>query len=256
MMNERWRVHVERLAVVVVVLLIWQLLANTVVPQRVISSPQAVGSVLAEWLPTWEFWNHVRVTLLEALTGYLLGATAGVTVGVLLGLNRFLADVVEPAITGVYAIPKVSFAPLLILIFGIGPPSKVALTVLIVFFFVFYDTFHGVRSVDPTMREPIAVMGASRWQLFRYVTWPSTWEWVIEGLKLSVPMAFVGAVSGEILVSSEGLGFLVRQASRGLDVAEIFAALATLAALATVVSLLVTRVRTRATRWRGEQSVV
>jgi NitT/TauT family transport system permease protein len=251
-MPERLRISLERLLLAAAVLAAWQLSSGTIVAERIISSPVAVGAVLGEWLPTWEFWNHVRVTLSEAVAGYVIGAAAGVVAGVILGLNRFLADVVEPAITAVYSIPKVSFAPLLILLFGIGPMSKVALTVLIVFFFVFFDTFHGVRSVDPTMREPILVMGASRWQVFRYVTWPSTKEWVIEGLKLSVPMAFVGAVSGEILVSNEGLGFLVRQASRVLDVAGILAALAALAALATVVNMLVTRVRSRATRWRGE----
>ena len=95
-------------------------------------------------------------------------------------------------------------------------------------------------------------MGASRWQLFRYVVWPTTLEWVIDGLKISVPYAFIGAVAGEIMISSRGIGFLIREYASNLDVSGIFAALAVLLVFSVLANYLVNRARRGVSRWRGE----
>lgn len=246
------RLRLEQALVAVVLLGGWQLASGTLLSRDVIGAPTAVAALLARWFASGEIWPHLAVTLGEAAGGYLIGAVAGIAAGILLGLNPFLARTVNPVITAMYAVPKVSFAPLLIMAFGIHEASKVALTALIVFFFVFYDTFRGVRSVSDELRDVVAVMGASRWQMFRHVVWPTTLEWVIDGLKISVPYAFIGAVAGEIMISNRGIGFLIREHANNLDVNGIFAALAVLLVFSVLANHLVNRARRGAGRWRGE----
>jgi NitT/TauT family transport system permease protein len=207
---------------------------------------------LGGWIATGELWPHLLTTLGEAVGGYMIGAVLGIVAGFMLGLNPFLARTVSPVITAVYAVPKVSFAPLLIMAFGLHEASKVALTTLIVFFFVFFDTYRGARSVSSELRDVVAVMGASRWQMVRLVVWPTAIEWVIDGLKISVPYAFIGAVAGEIMMSNRGLGFLIREHASNLDVNGIFAALMVLLVFAAIANHLVDRARRGAARWRGE----
>ena len=98
-------------------------------------------------------------------------------------------------------------------------------------------------------------MGASRWQLFRYVVWPTTLEWVIDGLKISVPYAFIGAVAGEIMISNRGIGYLIREHANNLDVSGVFAALSVLLVCSVLANQLVNRARRGISRWRGEYVV-
>ena len=237
------------------VLLAWELSSGTLISSTFFGTPSGIGTQLYFWISTGEIWPHVITTLREAFFGYVIGSGAGVVCGILLGLNPFVSRIVYPVITAVYSVPKVSFAPLLIMAFGIREPSKIALTALIVFFFVFYDTYRGARSVSDELKDAVMVMGANRWQFFRTVIWPTTLESVIDGLKISVPYAFIGAVSGEIMISNQGLGYLVREHANLLDVNGVFAALTILLVFSVLTNLLVNRARRNVSRWRGEHIV-
>jgi len=251
-MPSQTRIRLEQLSVLIALLAAWQFASGTLLPRDFIGRPSDVAVTLGGWIASGELWPHVLTTVGEAVGGYLIGSIAGIAAGFILGLNPFLARTVNPVITAVYAVPKVSFAPLLIMAFGLHEASKVALTALIVFFFVFYDTYRGARSVSDELRDVVAVMGASRWQMFRMVVWPTAIEWVIDGLKISVPYAFIGAVAGEIMVSNRGLGFLIREHASNLDVNGIFAALVVLLIFSAIANHLVDRARRGAGRWRGE----
>ena len=251
-MTSTLRLRLEQLALLAALLVAWQLASGSLVPREVVGTPAGVAARLAEWVASGSIWPHLATTLAEAAGGYVIGALLGVAAGVLLGLNPFLARTVNPVVTAVYAVPKVSFAPLLIMAFGLHMASKVALTALIVFFFVFWDTFRGVRSVSAELRDVVAVMGANRVQMFRMVVWPTTLEWVVDGLKISVPYAFIGAVAGEIMISDRGIGFLIREHASNLDVDGIFAALAVLLVFSFAANQLVNRARRSAGRWRGD----
>lgn len=248
----RWRIWSERALVLVFIIGTWELSSGTLIRYDFVGKPSAIFTLLAGWIISGELWPHLLTTIGEAVGGYLIGASAGVIVGIVLGLNPFLAKTVAPVITAIYAVPKVSFAPLLIMAFGIYEASKVALTALIVFFFVFYDTFRGARSISSELKDAVLVMGASRWQLFRYIVWPTTVEWVVDGLKISVPYAFIGAVAGEIMISNRGLGYLIREHANNLNVSGVFAALAVLLVFSVLANYLVNRARQGVSRWRGE----
>jgi NitT/TauT family transport system permease protein len=149
--------------------------------------------------------------------------------------------------------PKIALAPLLILWFGIGIESKVAMSALIVFFLVFLNTFAGVRDVNPLYLHVTSIMGASSMQQLRLVIFPSAAAWVLTGLKVSVPYALIGAVVGELISSNRGIGFLIGQASGLFDTAGVFSGLAVLAATGIILNAGLKKLETHLLRWRGQR---
>ncbi|HEY8450134.1 MAG TPA: ABC transporter permease [Bacillota bacterium] len=255
MAKQAWSIHLERAIYIAAVVALWEVAAGLWIPAEFIGEPSAILRQFFAWVASGELWRHAWVTIYEALFGYLVGGCAGVIVGIVLALNPLLARTVDPVLTAVYSVPKVSFGPLFILAFGIFEPSKIALAALIVFFFLFYDTFQGVRSVSPELRDIVRIMGANPWQVFRYITWPHALEWMIDGLKISLPYAFIGAVAGEIMISSRGIGYLIRQQSDMVNITGVFAALLILLILSTLLNAVVNAFRQSVSKWRGGLSI-
>lgn len=248
-------VNMERLLLAAVVLGLWQLLSGRAMSRDLISDPATIGSIIGHWILTPVFWKDALVTFGEAAGGLIIGTLLGAGVGIALGVNRFLGEVFSPIITGLYTIPKIALMPLFFIFFGIGLQSKLILVIVIVFFFVFYDTVHGLRSVKADLLDCVRLMGASRMQMFLAVQWPFAKQWVLDGMRIACPLAFGGAVSGEILLSQEGLGFLVRQGSQNFDTGQLMAALVVLAVLAACVSVGVGAVGSRSGRTAGQMSI-
>ncbi len=188
--------------------------------------------------------------MVETLAGFVLGATVGIGVGLLLGRNELLAKLLDPILVSIYSLPKVALAPLFIMWFGIGIEMKIILTATIVFFLVFLNTYSGVRAVDREQLEILRLMGAREHHLITKVVFPSAIQWVFTGLKLSVPYALIGAIVGEIMASNRGLGYLLQDAAGQLDTAGVFAALVAIIALALLLQAIVRMVETRLMPWK------
>lgn len=172
-------------------------------------SPSAVGWVLYELARTGQVWGHLRVTVWEAVAGLGLGTAVGAVLGLVCATFRPLAEVVEPAMALLNAVPRVILAPLFVIWFGIGAASKVALSFLLVMVVMFFATYSGIREVDPRLVERIRTLGGGRREVVREVYVPSVTAWVASGLKVAVGFAFTGAVVGEFVASSQGLGYLL-----------------------------------------------
>lgn len=240
-----------QIGVVVVVVSVWQLVSGTIVDPFFISSPSGVFHRLLEWLSDGTIFVHSLVTVKEALLGFIAGTSAGILGGVVLASMPRVNRVADPFIQGLYAMPRLAFAPLLILWFGIETLSKVVLVAIIVVFFVFYSTYGGVRDVDRELVDVTRVMGASKSQMIRKVVIPSAMSWIFTGVKLAVPYALMGAVVGEMLGSNEGLGFILIRASGSFDTAGIFAVLLVIGVLGMLFNLLVNRADAYVGRWRA-----
>jgi NitT/TauT family transport system permease protein len=182
--------------------------------------------------------------------GFAVGSLFGALLGFVLGYFRYLDALLSPFITAIYTLPKIALAPLVLLWLGIGYEAKVALSALLVFFLVFFNTYAGVRQVDPDLTNAARLMGASRRQLLRHVLCPHAAAWVFTGLRLALPYALVGAVVGEMLASNHGIGFLLANASNQLDTVGAFAALAILVTIGLLLNLLVELVEARVQRWQ------
>lgn len=248
--RRRWFVHVSRLLFLGAALLLWHLLSGTVVPTLLISSPEDVGEQIVEWIEDGTYLQHTFATVWVAIVGFLIGALTGITVGYLLGMSHFLGQVFGPFITALYTIPRVALAPLFILWFGIDIEFKMSFTIVLVGFLVFYSTYFGVREVPRDLIDVVRLMGASRVKIARSVILPSALVWVAAGLKTSVPYALVGVVVAELLVSTEGLGYLVRFSSSRFDSAGTYAAIVALGLVGLALDTVVTMATKKPMEWK------
>lgn len=242
-----------RVLVTVAVLALWELASRTVVDPFWVGRPTAIVAALVEWVRTGVLVTHLAPTLAETAIGFLFGGVAGVLLGFLLGYLRILDALLNPFVTAVYTLPKIALAPLVLLWFGIGFSAKAALSALLVFFLVFFNTHAGVREVDPDLIDAARLMGASRARLLRFVYLPHAAAWVFAGLRLSLPYALVGAVVGEMLAANRGIGYLLATAANQFDTVHAFAALGVLIALGLLLNAGVAAIEARVQRWQPQR---
>jgi NitT/TauT family transport system permease protein len=241
---------VLRLAAIAILLGIWQLCSGRLISAFWISSPSLVAVRLWEWSTDGTLWPQLGTTLVEAAYGFLIGAGAGVLLGLILGQMRQVTLVLEPIIFALYSLPRIALAPLFLLWFGIGIESKVVLSATSVFFLAFYNTFSGVRDVDHDLLNAVRIMGGSRRDELTKVIVPGAMYWVFTGLKVSVPYAIIGAVVGEMVASNRGLGYLMQNSSGQFDTTGVFVALVVLAAVSIVINEILSIAERRAIRWK------
>jgi NitT/TauT family transport system permease protein len=195
-------------------------------------------------------WDDIGVTLKESVYGFLLGALVGVVFGLLLGQNRFLADVLGPYIKVVNAIPRIILGSIFLVAFGLGTFPKVLLAAVLVFFIVFFNAFQGVREVNPNLVANVKVLGASPLQVARHVTIPSALTWIIASLHTAFGFAIIGALVGEVLGSQRGMGLVIKQAQNNFDPNTVFAGMAIMAVITLAAEYLITRFERRVLSWR------
>jgi NitT/TauT family transport system permease protein len=172
-------------------------------------SPSRIGAALYELFADGRIWPHLEATFSAALGGLVLGIAAGILLGVLAALVPVVAELLEPVMTLLNAIPRVILAPLFVIWLGIGVASKVALAFVLVTVLIFFTVFTGIRQVDRRLVERVLTLGGGRWALVRHVYLPSLAAWVMGNLKVAVGFAFTGAVVGEFVAASRGLGYLL-----------------------------------------------
>lgn len=222
------------------------------------SYPSAIVLRLYEWVTegtvAGSLWYQLYVTMEEAVLGFLTGSITGVVCGIFLGRNKLASDVLAVYIKVLNAIPRVVLAPIFILLFGLGLPSKVALSFVMVFFVVFANAFQGVREADRAMIANAQILGASKWQVTRHVVLPSAMSWIFASLHVSFGFAIVGAIVGEYVGARYGIGLLIQTAAGSFDSAGIFAAIVLIVIVALSAEYLMTAVENTLVRWRPPQA--
>jgi NitT/TauT family transport system permease protein len=246
-----------QLAILVFVLVVWELGARTrydeehfLIDPFLWSRPLRIWTRILEWMGDGTILRNVFTTLYEAAVGFVLGVAAGVVAGFLLGRSDFWARVLRPYIQVINALPRLVFTPIFFILFGLGPNSKIALSFSLVFFIVFFNAYQGVREVDRNVFNNALMLGAKGRQMTRHVLLPSAMSWILISLHTSVGFAMVGAIVGEYLGSSTGLGHIINQSEGNLDTTGVFAGLIVLSAVVVLVELLVTQIERRLVKWK------
>lgn len=216
--------------------------------------PLKVLERLWQWFFSGSIYAHLWVTLVETLLAFLIGTVLGVGMGLWLALAPTASAVLDPYIKAVNAMPRVILAPIFFVWFGLGIASKVALGVTLVFFIVFFNVYQGVREVSPVVLANARMLGATPRQLLRHVYVPSAMSWVFASLHNSVGLAFVGAVVGEYLGSSQGVGYLIHQAEGFFDMNTVVAGILLLTAFALVLDWAVGLLERRLMVWQPRTS--
>ncbi len=250
--------HALQVAVALVVVVAWQVASTTSVvgdPKTIsffFSTPVAVAVRIVEWVVEGSIWYHLWITFLEAALAFIIGSLGGVAVGFWFARKPLLAAVFDPYVKAANALPRVVLAPIFALWLGLGIWSKVALGVTLVFFIVFFNVQQGVREVSQTVLANARMLGMSERQLLRHVYLPSALSWMFSSLHTAVGFAVVGAVVGEYLGSSAGLGYLIQQSESVFDVTGVFAGMFVLMAFVILIDWLVTLVENRLLVWRPQ----
>ena len=246
-------VRLLQLALVVLVIGLWEVLGRAgVVDPFFFSRPGDIGGRVLEWLRTGSILPHLQVTLTEAFLALVIGMALGLLVGFVLARVHFLALLLDPFIKVLNALPRVVLAPLFLLWFGLGIWSKVAFGVTLVFFIVFFNTYQGIREVDPVLVANARMLRATESQLVRHVFLPSALTWIFSSLHVSVGFSIVGAVVGEYLGSSSGVGYVIAQAEGTFDTTGVFAGMAVLSVVVVLIDVLVGVLERYLLRWKPE----
>jgi NitT/TauT family transport system permease protein len=197
-----------------------------------------------------DIYQHLWVTLVETVLAFAIGTALGLASGLWLALSPLAAAITDPYIKALNSMPRVILAPIFAVWFGLGIASKVALGVTLVFFIVFFNVYQGVKEVSPVVLANARMLGASQKQLLRHVYLPSATSWVFSSLHTSVGLAFVGAVVGEYLGSSRGVGYLILQAEGSFDIDTVMAGILVLTIFALALDAAVGRIEKRLMRWQ------
>jgi NitT/TauT family transport system permease protein len=218
------RAWMRQLAALIVVLLMWEAAgwADLLNPLYM-PSPSRIAGALTELFASGRIWPHLGATFAAALAGLVLGIAVGIVIGVAAALVPLIAELLEPVMTLLNAIPRVILAPLFVIWLGIGLASKVALAFILVAVLVFFTVFTGIRQVDRRLVERIITLGGKRRDLVRHVYLPSVAAWVMSSLKVAVGFAFTGAIVGEFVAATRGLGYLLSFAQSTYNAALMFA---------------------------------
>jgi NitT/TauT family transport system permease protein len=214
-----------------------------------VPSPGQIGAALVDLFGSGRIWTHLEATFTAALVGLALGIVAGIVLGVLGALIPLVAELLEPVMTLLNAIPRVILAPLFVIWLGIGIASKVALAFILVAVLIFFTVFTGIRQVDRRLVERVVTLGGGRWALVRHVYLPSVSAWVLGNLKVAVGFAFTGACVGEFVAASRGLGYLLSFAQSTFNSALMMAIVLLIMVVVLVIFALAGRLEKYLLRW-------
>jgi NitT/TauT family transport system permease protein len=255
--NRRWwLISASQAILLALILITWELGSGRpgepgkFLDEFTVSSPSAIWAALVRFAEGGLLGSSILITFRITVIGFVIGGVMGFLAGIVLGLNRYLASVLSPFLSALFATPRMALIPLFILWFGIGDGSKVALVASVIFFLIFYSTYAGVKDVDPQLIERMKLMKADRFSIIRKAVLPSAASLIVEGLRISAPYALVATVTSEMLSSNSGMGFLLITSATQFDTAGVFASIAVMSAMGIAVMGLVGLLERRLLRWR------
>ncbi len=230
---------------------LWQALAQWVVADvALLPSTLQVASTLVAWVSGGGFMPHFLATLQGTLTGLLIGATLGVIGGIVVGEVRLLDRALYPMALALQAMPMVAIAPLVIVWFGIGVASKVALVAIGTFFVMFINTVAGMHATPAALLDMARAFGGNRSRIVFMIKIRASLDYVFSGLEVCAALSFILCVVGEFLAANAGLGYYVRAASFDINAAGMFAAVTVLAVLASLLAWLMRVAHHRLVFWK------
>ena len=222
-----------RITIVLALLALWEFLAHSGWLYRdVVPSLIAIGRALADLLMSAEYYFHLSVTAAEIGTALAIGGALGLAVGILLGANRFLSKAFESYLYYLGPTPKIIFFPIMIMWFGVGPESKIALGTFSCFFPVALNVAAGMRQIDKMLIRVGKSFRANSWQMVVKIYLPAMRHPIINGIRLGLGVALIGTLLAETKLSNKGIGFLIIQAYSIFDMPRMYAMLIVLFILA------------------------
>ena len=233
-----------------VLLLAWQASASLGwLPRNVLPSPVAVGKAAWKLGASGQLAEHLSVSLWRALGGFAIGASIGFLLGLANGLSRLSESVLDTNLQMVRNVPHLALIPLVIVWFGIGEEAKLFLVALGVFFPVYVNTFHGIRSVDPQLREMARVYGFARSEVFTRLVLPAALPSILVGIRYALGIMWLTLIVAETISASAGLGYMAMQGREFMQLDVVVLAILIYALLGKLADVVVRLIERRALAW-------
>ncbi len=233
-------------------LLLWEIASGRWVEPFLISSPSRIILSMSASIQSGELLQHLWVTFEEIAIGFPLGAITGIALGYWFGRSRLLAEIFEPVIVALNGIPRTAIAPLFIVWLGIGIWSKVGVVFLLTFFLNFFNTYTGMRQMDQEYIDLARLMGCRGWKLSFKVILPAISPYVFTGIRTSIPFAVIGAIVGEFIAATEGVGYYIRLSAGIFKTADVFAGIIVLMLLVIVMDKITEIIEKRVLSWQAQ----
>ena len=236
------RIAMTRLAIVAVVLVAWEALAASGLLFRdVVPSLVAIGQALWRLLGNPDFYANLGITGAEIGMALLIGGCAGLAAGILLGANRFLSRAYEALVYYLGPTPKIIFFPVMIMWFGVGTGSKIAMGVVSCFFPIAISAASGMRQIDRVLIRVGKSFRASTWQMVSKIYLPAMRAPLVNGIRLGLGVAIIGTLLAETKLSNRGIGYLIIQAYSTFDMPRMYALLIVLFVLSIGANAIISR---------------
>jgi NitT/TauT family transport system permease protein len=240
-----------RFAIIAGFFILWEIASIKWIEPFLISSPSRILTAMLAGFRSGDLVQHTWVTFEEIAIGFPIGMILGITLGYAFGRSRLLAEIFEPIIIALNGIPRTALAPLFIVWLGIGIWSKVGVVFLLTFFLNFFNTYAGMRQLDQEYVDLARLMGARGWKLSFRVILPAISPYVFTGIRTSIPFSVIGAIVGEFVAATEGVGFFIRQAAGLFRTADVFVGIIILMLMVIVMDKVAELIERRALRWQA-----
>jgi NitT/TauT family transport system permease protein len=230
-----WVIVLTQVAILIAVVGLWEAAADYGwIDGFFWSKPSAIYATLIKFFTEGDAWTDISFTFRSTIFGFLIGTTAGSMLGLSFWWSRNYAAIVQPYVICFESLPKLALAPLVILVFGLGLASKVAIATALTLVVSTLTAYAGVKAVDPDQEKLFYSLGASRLQVFRKLVVPFCLPWIISVLRVNIGLALTGAIVGEFIASQHGLGRQILYAGQTYDIALVWVAVLVLSTLAVV----------------------
>jgi NitT/TauT family transport system permease protein len=246
------RPGVARLGIVILLFVVWEIAARFFVDKIFLSPPSQVFTQLDALFATNGVPQALRITVFELAVAFAISVVIGLVVGLAVGLQRFSYRSFMPIILLLYGTPQITILPLFVLYFGIGPASKIAFGVSHGIFPIIVTVVAGVQNIKPMLLTSARSMGASRWQIFRWVIFPHMIPSFFTGMRLGMTGVLLGVLLAELYVSTAGIGYFTTLFTQSFNPTKLLGLISVLAAMAIALNEIVRRAELHYGRWRSD----
>lgn len=241
-----------RVLIVVAFCSAWQFASGRIFPVFIVSSPTLVVERFGEFMQGGELLSHLGYTMRACGIGFAIGALIGSTLGLLFGIYESISRVISPFAAMLYSTPKIMLSPLIVVWVGVDLTMKIFVATVACMWVIFYNVWNATRRIDRNLLDQLRLMGANQRQIIVGLYLPSALTWLLTSLRVAFPVALIGAVVGEFVASSQGLGYLALDSGQRYDSAGVLVAVLTITVTAMTIDSILAAIQRKVALWQGE----
>lgn len=213
--REKWIILLSQISIFIIFIILWQYLSNKkIINTFLFSSPKLIINTITTLFKSNNLFNHINITIYETLISFTLSILIGIIIASVLWWNKYLYKIFDPYLTIINSLPKVALGPILIIWIGANIKSIIAMSLLISSIINIINIYNGFNNTDIDKIKLMESFGATKWQIYKLLILRGNISTIISSLKINISMCLIGVIMGELLVSKEGIGYLIMYGSQ------------------------------------------